>query len=167
VIRVVVDDIAFVPTDAVLRPTTAALEPTASSLKRLDELAGASFKRQIATHTELGVGAAVVTDAGELAADMVIHVVVRSEEEPVSETGVRQALTSALQRAGDWEIARITSPPIGTGAGNLPLEECARIMVDVLSRAMATATYPREVCIVVDGDEEKALFDAYIKRVPQ
>lgn len=166
-ISVVVDDIAFVPTDAVLRPTTAALEPTVSFLKHLDEVAGEPFRQQISTHTELAVGSAVVTDAGDLAADMVIHAVVRSANEPVTESRVRQALVSALQRAEDWEIARITSPPIGTGAGNLPIEESARIMVDIISRAMATATYPREVCIVVNGDEEKALFDTYLKRVPQ
>jgi hypothetical protein len=40
-------------------------------------------------------------------------------------------------------------------------------MVEVLSLAMATATYPKEVCIVVDGEEEKHLFDTYLKRVPQ
>jgi O-acetyl-ADP-ribose deacetylase (regulator of RNase III) len=167
VIRVVVDDIAFVPADAVLRPATATLEPTVSSLRHLDDVAGASFKQQISTQTELAVGSAVVTDAGELAADMVIHAVVRSVAEPVTESRVRQALMSALQRAGDWQIAKITSPPVGTGAGNLPIEESARIMVDVISRAMATAAYPKEVCIVVDGEEDKAVFDACIKRVPQ
>ena len=109
----------------------------------------------------------LLTDAGELEADMVIHAVVRSVDEPVTESRVRQAIMSALQRAGDWQIARIACPPIGTGAGNLPIEESARIMVDVISRAMATAAYPKEVCIVVDGEEERALFDAYIKRVPQ
>ncbi len=166
-IRVVVDDIAFVPTDAVLRPTTAALEPTVSSLRHLDDVAGASFREQISTHTELAVGSAVVTDAGDLAADMIIHAVVRSFDEPVTEGRVRLALISALQRAGDWQIARIATPPIGTGAGNLSIEEAARIMVEVLSLAMATATYPKEVCIVVDGEEEKHLFDTYLKRVPQ
>jgi O-acetyl-ADP-ribose deacetylase (regulator of RNase III) len=167
VIRAVVDDIAFVPTDAVLRPTTSALEPTVSSLKNLDVVAGASFREQISVHTELAVGSAVVTDAGELAADMVIHAVVRSVDEPVTEDRVRQALISALQRAGDWEIARIAMPPIGTGAGNLPIEDVARVMTQVLTQAMATATYPREVCIVVDSEEDKALFDAFLKRIPQ
>jgi O-acetyl-ADP-ribose deacetylase (regulator of RNase III) len=167
VIRAVVDDITFVPTDAVLRPTTSTLEPTVSSLKHLDTAAGVPFSEQISTHSELAVGSAVVTDAGDLAADMVIHAVVRSIDEPVTENRVRQALMSALQRAGDWEIERIATPPIGTGAGNLSAEDAARIMVEVLSRAMATATYPREVCIVVNSEEEKALFDTYLKRVPQ
>jgi O-acetyl-ADP-ribose deacetylase (regulator of RNase III) len=164
---VVVDDIAFVSTDAVLRPTTAAMEPTVASLRHIEAVAGAAFRKQLSPQTELAVGSAVVTDAGDLAADVVIHAVVRSMDEPVTEGRVRQALISALQRAEDWEIARIATPPIGTGAGNLPIEDAARIMVDVLSRAMSTAVYPREVCIVVDSEEDKALFDSYLKRIPQ
>lgn len=166
-IHVVVDDIAFVSTDAVLRPTTAAMEPTASSLRHLEAVAGDAFRDQIATQTELAVGSAVVTDAGNLAADMVIHAVIRSTKEPVTEGRIRQALISALQRAGDWEIARIAIPPIGTGAGNLTVEESAPIMVDVLSKALATAIYPREVCIVVDSQEDKILFDTLLRKIPQ
>jgi len=164
---VVVDDLAFVSTDAVLRPTTAALEPTIRSLRHLETVAGPAFSQQISTHTELAVGSAVVTDAGDLAADMVIHAVIRSVDEPVTEHSVRQALSSACQRAEDWQIARIATPPVGTGAGNLLIEDAARIMIDVLSRAIATSKYPSEVCIVVDSDEDKALFDTYLKRSPQ
>jgi O-acetyl-ADP-ribose deacetylase (regulator of RNase III) len=167
VIRVVVDDLAFVSADAVLRPATAALEPTIRSLRNLDTVAGASFREQISTHTELAVGSAVVTDAGDLAADMVIHAVVRSIDEPVTEGRVRQALISALQRAGDWHIARIATPPIGTGAGNLLIEDAARIMIDVLSQEMSASTYPHEVCIVVESEEDKALFDTYLRRTHQ
>ena len=163
----VVDDLAFVSTDAVLRPTTTALEPTIRSLRHLERVAGASFREQISTHTELAVGSAVVTDAGDLAADMVIHAVVRSIDEPVTEGRVRQALISALQRAGDWHIARIATPPIGTGAGNLLIEDAARIMIDVLNQEMSTSTYPHEVCIVVESEEDKSLFDTYLRRTHQ
>lgn len=166
-IQVVVDDIAFVQTDAVIRPSTAALEPTVSSLKHLETVAGPSFRKQISTTSELAVGSAVVTGAGGLAADLVIHAVVRSIEEPVTEGSVRQALISALQRASDWEIARLAVPPIGTGAGNLALEDSARVMIEVFAQAMATAIYPREICIVVDSEEDKAVFDALMRKLPQ
>lgn len=158
-----VDDLAFVATDAVLRPTTSALEPTTKSLRSLETVAGASLRKQISTQSELAVGSAVVTDAGDLAADMVIHAVVSSVDEPVTEGSVRQALNSALQRAGDWQIARIATPPIGTGAGNLLIEDAARLMTDVLNRAMPTSVYPHEVCIVVESEEDKALFDFYLR----
>ena len=163
-IRVVVDDIAFVSTDAVLRPTTAELEPTTGSLRHLERVAGEFFRSQIPMHTELAVGSAVVTDAGDLSADMVIHAVVRSSETPVTGASVRQALISALQRASDWEIARLATPPIGTGAGNLLMEEAARIMVDVLVQAMSSTAFPRDVYVVVESEEDKALFETYLQR---
>ena len=115
-------------------------------------------------HTELAVGSAVVTDAGDLSADMVIHAVVRSSETPVTGASVRQALISALQRASDWEIARLATPPIGTGAGNLLMEEAARIMVDVLVQAMSSTAFPRDVYVVVESEEDKALFETYLQR---
>ena len=58
-------------------------------------------------------------------------------------------------------------PPIGIGAGNLSLEEAARVMVEVLGQTMAAATYPHEVCIVVDREEDRAVFDAYLRKMPQ
>ncbi len=163
----VVDDIAFVPSDAVLRPTTAALEPTTRSLVHLETVAGTSFQEMISSNTELAVGSAVVTDAGDLSADLVIHAVIRSVNEPVTKSIVRLALVSALQRAGDWEIAKIATPPIGIGAGNLTLDEAACTMIEVLKQAMATAIYPKEVCIVVESEDDKALFDTYLRRIPQ
>lgn len=159
-----VDDLAFVSSDAVLRPTSAALEPISKSLRNLETVAGSSIQKHISTHTELAVGSAVVTDAGDLAADLLIHAVIRSVDEPVTEGLVRQAMHSALQRAGDWHIVSLATPPIGTGPGNLLIEDAARIMIDVLSQAMPTSAYPREVCIVVDNEEDKALFETYLRR---
>ena len=166
-IRVVVDDLAFVEADAVVRPTTATLDPLSPSLRRLEQVGGPAFLSQLVVQDELAVGSAVVTGAGELRADFVVHAVISSAAEPVTPGHVRQALISALQRAGDWQLQRLAVPPIGTGAGNLDLEDAARIMVDVLSQAMATAEFPQEVCIVVDREEERALFEAYLKRLPQ
>jgi O-acetyl-ADP-ribose deacetylase (regulator of RNase III) len=56
---------------------------------------------------------------------------------------------------------------MGTGAGNLDLEIAAEAMVDVLGRAMATATYPKEVFIVVEHKEDQDIFESYLKRLPQ
>jgi O-acetyl-ADP-ribose deacetylase (regulator of RNase III) len=167
VILVVVDDLAFVTTDAVIRPTTSTLDPLSPSLKRLEQVGGPTFWDQLTVQHELAVGSAVVTDAGGLAADLVIHAVICSANEPVTSGQVRQALISALQRAGDWQLRRIAVPPMGTGAGNLELDDAARIMVEVLGPGMATATFPQEVCIVVDSDDDKAVFDAYLRRLPQ
>lgn len=166
-IRVVVDDIAFVQADAVIRPATATLEPTSAALRHLEQVGGPGFARQSQVQQALAVGAAVVTGAGDLPSEFVIHAVVRSVTEPVSAAGVRRALISALQRAVDWQLERVTVPPLGTGAGNLQVEDAARIMVDVLSQHTAVAPYPTDVAIVVESQEDKHVFDALLRRLPQ
>ncbi len=162
-ITVVVDDLAFVPADAVVRPTTALLEPVTPSLRRLEQLAGTDFLRRINVPTRLGVGAAVVTDAGDLEPEFMIHAVVWSEDEPVTPAGLRRVITSVLQRASDWGLARITTPILGTGPGALPLEDAARILIEALTADLPSATYPKEVCIVVESEEDREVVQALLR----
>jgi len=163
VIRVVVDDLAFVPADAVVRPATALLEPVTPALRRLEQLAGIDFLSQLQVPSGLGVGAAVITAAGELAAELMIHAVIRSQDEPVTPRGVRRTIRSVLQRAADWELARIAMPLLGPGPGALAQEDAARILIDVLTASLSGATYPKEVCIVVETEEERELVSALLR----
>jgi O-acetyl-ADP-ribose deacetylase (regulator of RNase III) len=165
VIRVVVGDIVSVDADAVVRPTTAALEPTTSALRHLDDVGGPSFWEQLTVRVELAIGAAVVTDGGDLPVNYVIHAVIRSHDEQVSLHGVERALTSALQRAADWQLNRLVMPPLGTGAGNLKLEDVARVTTNVLETHLKTQTFPSDVTIVVSTDDEKEVFDVWLKRL--
>ena len=164
-IQVVVDELAFMPADALVRPATGELEPTSPSLRRLEQVGGPSFFNQLRVSQELAVGAAVVTGGGDLKAELVIHAIIRTRDDAVTRTGVRRALTSTLQRAVDWRIARIATPPVGTGPGNLAIEDAAQLMVDVISSHMAGAEYPTEVSIVVDTDADAKIFDAVIRRL--
>lgn len=157
------DALAFVPGDGVVRPATSTLEPASSAVRHLEQVGGAAFWKQLRVQKELDVGAAVVTAAGELEAEFVIHAVVRSDTEDVSSAGVRRSMRSVLQRAADWELARVSTPVLGTGPGNLSLEDAARIMVDVLASELRVATYPKDVCIVVESDEDRAIVEACLR----
>jgi O-acetyl-ADP-ribose deacetylase (regulator of RNase III) len=163
VIRVVVDDLAFVEADALVRPATATLEPVSAGLRRLEQLGGPAFQQQIASAARLAVGAAVVTGAGDLTAELVIHAVIMSDEEPVTPSGLRHTITSIVQRAVDWELSRIATPLLGIGPGHLALEDAARILVDSFASDTRHTTYPRELCIVVESDEEREIVDACIR----
>jgi O-acetyl-ADP-ribose deacetylase (regulator of RNase III) len=163
VIRALVDDLASMEADALVRPANVTLEPISHALRSLEMAGGPEFLKQIQVPTRLAVGAAVVTAAGDLPTEFVIHAVLCSEDEPVTPSGVRLAVTSVLQRAADWEFATLTMPLLGIGPGNLTLESAAQILVDVLTTTLPRATYPREVCIVVESEEERELVDAYIR----
>ena len=163
-IRVAVDDLAFLETDAIVRPATARLDPTTPAVRRLERAGGPEFLGQLQLQKDLAVGAAVVTGGGgDLPADFIIHAVIQSDTEPVTRQTVARAWQSALERAREWEFARLTVPPLGTGAGNLSVEDAA-VMVSVLKAQIRNAPYPSDVCIVVETAEDREAFEAALRR---
>jgi O-acetyl-ADP-ribose deacetylase (regulator of RNase III) len=157
-IEVRVDDLAFYEGEAIARPVDAMLGATTPVMRRLERAAGASFSDKVRLTEPLPVGAAVVTSAGELSVQLLIHGVVSSHDEPVSRAGVRQALRSVLQRAAAFQIREIAMAPFGLGAGNLDIEESADVMVEVLTDHMKRSAFPETVLIVAEtGLEEQVL----------
>jgi len=165
VIRVVVDDLAFLGSDAIVRPATARLDPTTPVIRRLEQVGGTEFTSHLRLQKELAVGAAVVTaGGGDLPAEFVIHAVIQSDTEPVTRGGVARAWQSALQQAQEWEFASLTVPPIGTGAGNLAVEDVADMMVQVLNAHQGNAAFPTTVSFVVETPGDRDVFEAALRR---
>ena len=161
-IEVRIDDLAFFKGAALVRPVNADLGATTPVLRRLEASAGPSLAKQLRLQEPLPVGAAVVTAAGDLGVELIVHAVVSSETEPVSAVGVRRALTNALQRVVDWQMDDIGIAPFGLGAGNLDIEESAQIMADVITGHMQRARYPTRVCVVAESAlEEEVLRGAF------
>lgn len=163
-IEVVVDDLAFAEVDAIVRPADAALEPVTTAAARVDRQAGERFAAQRRIQTPLAPGAAVVTGAGELPAKFVVHAVIQSADHPVSADAVRRALVSAWQRMAQWQLATVAMPVIGAGAGQLPLEEAARLLRETLDDPMRTAEFPRSVKVVVERESDREQVAAVLGR---
>src|SRR6266850_3293443 len=110
-------------------------------------------------------GAAVVTAAGgDLPAQFVIHAVIRSETEPVTRGNVARAWLSTLHQAQEWQFVHLSAPPLGTGAGNLTLEDSAEIMATVLHAHKGGAEFPADVSFVVERSEDQQVFEAALHR---
>lgn len=162
--RVVVDDLAFLAADAIVRPATTQLEPTTPALRRLEQMGGPEFLRHLELHTELAVGAAVVTAAGgDLPAEFVIHAIIVSQHEAISRRGVSRAWRSVLERAREWGFTRLSVPPLGIGAGNLALEDAAEILVTVFQEQPAAAAH--EVTIVAETEEQRQVIESVLRRL--
>ena len=159
-IKVVVGDLASVAADAVVRPTNGNLDATTPALRRLELAAGPRFRDLCRVQRELGVGAAVVTPAGDLAAELVVHAVVMTRAEPVTAAGVRRAAAAALRQAGRWRIGTLAIPPLGTGAGQLTVEEAADALRFALGDLEPGAERPANVVVVVATDAEREIFEA-------
>ena len=162
-ILVIVDDLATTTADAVLRPADESLGPLTPAMSRLDEHAGPRFAEQRRLTTPLKAGAAVVTGGGDLRAPYVLHVVIRDPDSQVGRDVVRRALVSAWQRATDWELSTIATPLVGTGAGQLSVEEAATLLAETFP-AEPTGC-PTELHIVVERDADRELVEAIIRRI--
>jgi O-acetyl-ADP-ribose deacetylase len=150
VIEVRVDDLGFYEGEAIARPVNAMLEATTPVMRRLEAAGGEALQRQMRLTEPLPVGAAVVTGAGDLGVQLLIHGVVSSREEPVSRASVRSALVSTLHRVDAFQIQKLALAPFGLGAGNLDIEDAAEVMIDVLRDHMRRSRFPRLVVIIAE-----------------
>ena len=163
-IEVRVEDLAFFAGDAIVRPATATLGATTPLLRRLEQAAGTKLRDQLTLSEPLAVGSAVVTGAGDLPVDLLVHAIVSSDTERVSREGVRRALRSALQRVLAWQIAEVAIPPFGLGAGNLDIDESAQLMADELARHLGTGAYPTRVTLVAETSDEALALESAVAR---
>lgn len=158
-----VDDLAFFEGEAIARPANAFLGATTPIMRRLERAAGNDFADKVRPREPLPVGAATVTNAGALGAELMIHGVVSSDTEPVTRDTVRLALMSALQRAVAFQIRELAIAPFGLGAGNLDIEDSADVMIDVLTAHMRRASYPVTVVIVAETNLEEEVLRARLR----
>ena len=163
-IRIRIDDLAFFDGEAIVRPVNEDLGATTPLLRRLELAAGTQLYNQIRLQEPLPVGAAVVTSAGDLSAELLVHAVVMSRTEPVTSDTVRRALTSALQRAESWQIKQVAIPPFGLGAGNLEVDESARVMASVLATHLGHSRFPEDITLIAETPEEERAFTMALKR---
>jgi O-acetyl-ADP-ribose deacetylase (regulator of RNase III) len=164
VIEVRVDDLAFFQGSALVRPVNAELGATTVLLRRLEIAAGPALANQLRVQEPMPVGSAVVTGAGDLQVELIVHGVVSSRTEPVSRDSVRRAFANALQRAVDWELESVGIAPFGLGAGNLDIEESAEVMAEVVARHVLRARYPARSCFVVESAEEEQALTTALSR---
>ena len=162
-IEVRVDDLAFYQGEAIARPVNAMLGATTPVMRKLEKAAGAAFIEKTRLRQPLPVGAATVTDAGELPVELLINGVVSSDTEPVTRATVRLALMSVMQRAIAFQIREVALAPFGLGAGNLDIEDSAEVMVEVIQEHMRKSAYPTSVVIIAETDLEAEVIRTCIR----
>ena len=159
-IRVLVGDLATEAADAVVRPADAGLGPGEPIAERLDEVGGEAFALLRRNSTPLEAGAAVVTGGGSLPAPFVLHVVVCDPVKKVGRELLRKALVSAWQRAGDWGLAVIATPPIGVGGGQLTLQESATLLAETFPKGGDSRLH-----IVVASEADSSVVETIVRRM--
>lgn len=163
-IEVRIAELVDVVAEAVLRPVSSDFSPVNTAMKRFEQAAGPAVAEQCAALGEVPVGSAVITGGGDLDADYVIHVAVRSADENVSPASVRRALLNGLRRLEQWGIGSVAIAPLGVGAGNLDAEESAEAMLPVLAEHLRGSGHPATVVLAVEDRYQQEAFAGAVAR---
>lgn len=160
-IEVRLGEMLAVGAGAYLRPITAEGAAATAGARRLEIAAGPVPAEQLQRFGEVPIGSAVITGAGSLPAEYLIHVVVRSHEQPVTTAAVRRGLTNGLRRLDEWGVESAALPLLGTGAGCLDPEEAVAVVVPLLVQALAER--PRRFVLVAESEYELDLIERELR----
>jgi len=154
-----------VEAEGVMRPIRTDLTPVSAVSRDLGIWAGSDVEEKLTRSGTLPLGGAVMTPGGKLSCDFLIHVVVMSEDEPLTSTTVERAVRNGLRRARDWELESLALPPLGIGVGMTEPEISARALVEILSDHLDEGEPPLDLTIAVTSDFEAELFGRLVDEV--
>lgn len=128
---------------------------------------GDAIEKEAISEGPVKVGEAVVTGAGKLKVDYVIHAVVMGQDLKTNERSIREATQSALMRCDELKIERVAFPALGTGVGSIDYETCAGAMLEEMMYYIEEEdTSLKEIAIYLYGDESYQTFaEALVKIV--
>lgn len=156
-IRIVEGDIVNLAVHAVVRPADEHLAPLGSTAARLDTAGGERATLLRRTQAPLEVGSAVITGAGDLPAEFVLHLVIQGEERAASRDTLRRALASAWHRAEAWQLASVAASLEGLGGASLSIDDAARMLVESFRSRGRPAADPELQVVVRTADERSAI----------
>lgn len=164
-IRVVRGSILEIETEAVIRPIRTDLTPVSATSRDLAAGAGEAVQEHLLRLASLPLGGAVMTPAGELPCDFLIHAVVMSEDEPQTSANVQKAVRNSLRRATDWAVESLALPPLGIGVGTTEPETSARALAEILFNHLDEGAAPLDLTLVVTSDFEEDLFRRLVEEL--
>jgi O-acetyl-ADP-ribose deacetylase len=163
VIRLTDIGLARLEVDAVVRVADEHLEPVGPGAEALDREGGDALRALRRVQAPLDVGSAVITGAGDLSAEFVLHIVIQGEERAASRDTVRRALTSAWHRAEGWQLTHVAAPLAGLGGLALSPEEAAVALVETFRDRPRATGFPAQLSIVVASDAERGAVEPFLK----
>jgi O-acetyl-ADP-ribose deacetylase (regulator of RNase III) len=157
-IEVVDGDITQLDVDAIGNAANDHLWMGAGVAGAIKRAGGEEIEREAVSKGPIEIGDAVATGGGSLAARWVVHGAVMGQDLQTDADAIRRTTARCLEVADELGAESLALPAFGTGVGGFPLDECARIMVEV-ARAHQPRTLGR-VVFAVYGANAKRAFDA-------
>ncbi len=121
---------------------------------------GPTVQKELEELAPVATGEAVVSAAGNLKAEFIIHAVGPKFQEEDTEGKLRTTVRSSLLRAEEKGIKRIAFPAMGAGYYGIAPDVSARTMVEVLREHLSGETGIEEVVLCVLDTRQYDSFQA-------
>jgi O-acetyl-ADP-ribose deacetylase (regulator of RNase III) len=152
-------DIAQHDAEAIVNAANNRLWMGAGVAGAIKRAGGREIEEEAVAKGPIPIGEAVVTGGGRLKARYVIHAAVMGQDLRTDADKIRQATQNSLRRADELALKSIAFPALGTGVGGFSLEQCARIMLDVVHRHSASGTSLKRVVFVLYDEPAYQAFE--------
>jgi O-acetyl-ADP-ribose deacetylase (regulator of RNase III) len=163
IVRIVRDDITDMEVDAFVYDITEDVKLGAGHGSAIQQRGGVKIQEALDEIGRCPVGEAVITSGGLLKAKHIIHANGPKFCESDEEGKLRRATQAALAVAEANGLTTLAFPPMGTGLYQVPVDLCARVMVDAVTAHLADSTGLREVLFVIPDTRERGAFEAKLQ----
>lgn len=167
IIRLCKGDITDFEGDAVVNAANSGLWMGSGVAGAIKRIGGDSIEMEAMGKAPIDPGEAVVTNAGALGVEYVIHAAAMGDDLVTSEALIRSATQNSLYKCDELRISSVAFPALGTGVGRFSVDACAKAMLDevVLYLQEETDTSLREVVFYLFGEETFQSFVRALEKV--
>lgn len=152
-IKLIEGDITEMEVDAIVNAANTDLKLGAGVAGAIRRKGGPSIQKQCDEVAPIPLGEAVITTAGELKAEYVIHAAGMKLGGKVTEESLRNCTRNSLLRAEEKGLKSLAFPAIGTGVGGFSLERCAEVMLSTVLHYLKKGTSLETVYFCLFGSE--------------
>jgi len=164
-LRIVEGNIVVLNVDAIVNAANKSLILGGGVAGAIRNLGGPSIQEECNAIGPIEVGEAVLTGAGTLNAEYVIHAVGPVYGEGDEDIKLANATLNSLKLAQEKNLKSIALPAISTGIFHFPIKRCAEIMIKIAMDFLRDNETPQEIVLCLYGERAYTIFQGTFDRI--
>lgn len=159
-VKLIREDLTALPVDAFVFYAREDLDIGTGYGTAIQMRAGLAVKKELAEIGSISMGDAVITTAGEMNCEKIIHACGPKHLERDLQSKLTRCMDNTLKLANFEKLKSIAFPPMGTGFYGVPLAMSANVMFSSIKKAVDAGTTLEEIIIcTIDKRDFNAFAD--------
>ena len=167
ILEILEGDITEMKTDAIVNAANAQLVLGGGVAGAIRKKGGPTIQKECNKIGGTYVGGAVITSAGNLKAEFVIHAVGPKMGEGNEDRKLRNATLNSLRVADENHLKSIAFPAVSAGIFGFPIDRCAEIMLRTTADYLKGETGLEKVVFCLFGADSFKVFEKQLKEVSE